>query len=73
MSIREYQYCGLVCWSPLGMHVERITYDPTFFERMKPTFDEYFKCVILPRILRDSDKETSEVDVYCRYAKEDNL
>jgi chromatin modification-related protein YNG2 len=50
------------------MHVERIEYDASFFDTIKPKLDLYFGTVVLPRMIRGKEEE-SEKGVYCSCRK----
>ena len=39
MAICNREYCDFVCWTPKGMHVERISFDPSVFDKIKPLLD----------------------------------
>ena len=67
MAVCGYMYCDFVCWTTRGMHCERIEYDPTFFNSIKPKLDLYFRTVMLPRMIcgkPGQDKENSG-DIWC--------
>ena len=51
MAICKKDYCNFVCWTPKGMHVERIAFDASVFSRIKPSLDHYFQSVVLPELL----------------------
>ena len=42
LSVCEKDYCDFVCWTPKGIHVERITQDPEHFKQTKTALD-YFQ------------------------------
>ena len=60
MAICERSYCDFVCWTPLGMDIERIERDPSHFQHMKPKLDSFFTCVILPQVLCKPDGDDKE-------------
>ena len=43
------QHCEFICWTPFGMHTERIL--PLFLNEIKPALDTFFVCIILPMLL----------------------
>ena len=47
----EVLYCDFVCWTPNGVHLERIAYDVKFVNTMIPKLTSFFIKVILPEIL----------------------
>ena len=53
LMLWEMQYCEfIICWTPFGMHTERILQQPTLFlNEIKPTFDTFFVRIILPMLL----------------------
>ena len=64
----NYAYCDFVCWTPVGLHVERIQKDPSIFLEMEPILTNFFLRCILPHVLRGGDFVSSEDvvdDVYC--------
>ena len=68
IALFEYTYCDFVCWTTLGLHAERIYYDPEFVGSMMPELDEFFLKVVLPEVLCDGKDEstvTEEVFCYC--------
>lgn len=74
MAICEKEYSDFVCWTPKGLHVERIEYNPSKFLQIKPSLDSFFKNAVLPELLThvlkdgDAGKENQtddQSDVYC--------
>ena len=74
MSIANRNYCDFVCWTPAGMHIERIRVDRDVFDRIKLSPESFFKDVLLPHLLKGdftaaatSEIKTSISDeaVYC--------
>lgn len=68
------------CWTPEGIHIERIFRDDKFFSEMKPKLDVFFIDVILPRVLRGQvEKEnicivpTSDLFCYCHKAEKGKM
>ena len=73
LGILPRSRCDFVCWTPNGIHIEQITYDPTFFADMCIKLEKFFVCVILPLLLCGTDKENlrhpseaTGVFCYCR-------
>ena len=44
-------FADFVCWTPQGLHIERIMYDPKFFDDMELKLRQFFIQVLLPRVL----------------------
>ena len=43
LMLWEMQYCEFICWTPFGMHTERILPQPTLFlNEIKPALDTFF-------------------------------
>jgi hypothetical protein len=56
MAICNKDYCDFVCWTPKGMHVERVAFDASVFTRIRPSLDHYFQSIVLPELLiQDGD------------------
>lgn len=80
LAVCERAYCDFVCWTPLGMHIERIYPDTSHWEKVKPKLDLFFMSVILPRILsgdEDCSHEnippaTAQNEIYCYCQKEED-
>ena len=54
LAVCNMEYCDFICWTPCGMHCERILSDPKhFFDITKPAL-EFFIAVLLPRLLTGS-------------------
>ena len=51
LAICEKEYCDFVCWTPHGIHVERILADPSHFSNTKVALDAFFLQVLLPLLL----------------------
>lgn len=51
MLISERLYCDFVCWTTVGIHVERIQYNNEMAMGMVTMLDKFFINVILPKIL----------------------
>ena len=51
IAVCEKEYCDFVCWTPEGMHVERILPDSAHFAETKPALDYFFIKVLLPLLL----------------------
>ena len=61
LAVCEMDYCDFVCWTPCGLHCERILVDTNFFEQVKPSLDKFFISVLLPRLLTGSTSTSSAV------------
>ena len=75
LSICNRSYCDFVCWTPVGIHIERILKDDSMFETMRCKLDRFFIDIILPKIMiGESDKENvhpdNDFDKYCYCRKE---
>ena len=57
MAICQKDYCDFVCWTPKGMHVERILHDPSVFSKIKPSLDHFLRSVVLPELLTHTIKD----------------
>ena len=73
LGILQRQRCDFVCWTPHGIHIEQIIYDPSFFATICVKLECFFVQVVLPRVLCGAEKEnighSSEatgVFCYCR-------
>ena len=73
LSVCEKDYCDFVCWTPKGIHVERITQDPEHFKPTKTALDSFLKA-LLPILLTgkpqsqstsDGDVSSSTTSTYC--------
>lgn len=51
MGITEKKFCDFVCWSPKGLFIERVDYDPHFFESLQPKLNKFFVEYVLPELL----------------------
>ena len=51
LAVCEKEYCDFICWTPEGIHVERILPDTTHFAETKCALDAFFLQVILPLLL----------------------
>ena len=51
LAICNKMYCDFVCWTPKGIHLERISRVDEVFLSIKPKLDDLFVQVILPQIL----------------------
>ncbi len=49
--VSERLYCDFVCWTPVGIHIERIMYDDEMVSKMITTLDKFFINVILSNVL----------------------
>ena len=76
MSITNRNYCDFVCWTPVGVHIERVKLDQDVFDRIKLSLKSFFRDVLLPLLLKGdftasaaSEPKTSTSDetssVYC--------
>ena len=73
LGILQRQRCDFVCWTPHGIHIEQIIYDPSFFSNICCKLQSFFVLVVLPRVLCGAEKEntchpseTTGVFCYCR-------
>ena len=57
MAICKKDYCDFVCWTPEGMHVERIVFEPCVFSRIKPSLDHFVQSTVLPELLSHAIKD----------------
>ena len=62
MAVCKCSYCDFVCWTPLGIHIQRIPWDPSHWSQVKPTLDQFFLSVILPKLLCGHDKQNTDPD-----------
>ena len=68
LSVCEMEYCDFICWTPCGVHIERILRDSlSFFNTVKPALDIFFINVLLPLLLtgrtnyESKDRSTSSL------------
>ena len=60
LAVCEVEYCDFICWTPCGIHYERIVADTQyFFSNVKPSLDTFFISVLLPRLLTGSSYEST--------------
>ena len=59
LGILQRPVCDFVCWTPHGIHIERITYDPSFFADICVKLQHFFVHIILPRMLCGTEKENT--------------
>ena len=79
MAVCERKYTYFVCWTPQGLHLERIEQDQQFFSSIKPTLDYFFLNVILPGVLRgectenqcQSPSSKKQKPLYCYCQREE--
>ena len=57
LAVCQRLFCDFVCWTPCGMHVERIDYDPTYFSELKQKLDKFYYTAVLPELLTRSLKQ----------------
>ena len=50
LAITRRTWCDFVEWTPMGTSVQRITVDPTFREKHRPTLLCYYRKAILPEL-----------------------
>ena len=69
MLITERSYGDFVCWTNLGLYIERIEYDDDFVTKMVKALDKFFIEIILPKVLCGVDCHSREDlvnnDVHC--------
>ena len=58
LTICNKKYTDFVCWTPHGMHVERIIRNVAALNAIRPSLDAFFRDMLLSRLLRgpSSDK-----------------
>ncbi len=54
LAVCEMEFCDFICWTPVGMHVERITVDQASFQDVKRVLDNFFVTILLPCLLTGS-------------------
>ena len=59
LAVCDRAYCDFVCWTPVGMFIQRIERDDHFFQEMKNRLDMFCLRVIMPLLLKG---ETSRSD-----------
>ena len=59
LFICNYNYCDFVCWSPKGMHIERIQQDPSIFLSIVPKLCKFFFKFIVREILHIDSASTA--------------
>ena len=59
MMVCDHSYCDFVCWTPKGLHVERISKDTIFCKMLKEKLDVFFIKAILPRVLMGENQEST--------------
>ena len=77
LGIVGQQFCDFVCWTPNGLYVERIKFNPDFFQEMEQKLRKIFISVIFPRVLcGNKDLELShpseKTGIYC-YCRQGEL
>ena len=50
LMITRCPWCDFVVWTPKGMSVERIKFDPVFWEDVKPKLVRFHRATILPEL-----------------------
>jgi hypothetical protein len=68
-------YCDFVCWTPKGIHIERILPDLVLFSQViKPALDNFFVRILLPLLLTGKvmppdqftgPSKSSGIETYC--------
>ena len=66
MAVFEVLYCDFVCWTPNGVHLERVAYDVEFVNNMIPKLTSFFIKVVLPEILCGVEDVDCSTDTYRR-------
>ena len=72
LAICDRLYCDFVCWTPKGIHIERIFKDDKVFLEMKPKLEAFFIHIILPCVLRGQMEKENTVpasDLFCYCCK----
>ena len=49
------QFCDFICWTPHGMHIERINHNLSVFATILPSLTAFFKAAILPSLLKGKE------------------
>lgn len=52
LAICNREYSDFICWTPCGMHVERITRDRAYFDTIRPSLDNFFLRNIITKIAK---------------------
>ena len=78
MAVCDVEFCDFVCWTPRGIHVERIKRDEHFFkEKMLPLLKDFFLLAILPELLtckiRDLNNNVPTDNTVCICGKSENF
>ena len=47
----EKEYCDFICWTPHGMHTERILQEASYLSEAMPHLDAFFLKALLPLLL----------------------
>lgn len=50
LAITKRSWCDFVVWTPKGISVERIQFDPSFWQAMVPKLDSFYHDAILPEL-----------------------
>jgi hypothetical protein len=56
MAICDVDFCDFVCWTPKGIHIERVQRDAQFIEGMLKQLQDFFLKAIMPELLTESKK-----------------
>lgn len=76
IAICEAGHCDFVCWTPKGLHIERVLRDQPFIEEMLQKLNLFFMNVILPELmarrLKDRDQNNNTIDIICVCGKAEN-
>ena len=70
LAICEKEYCDFICWTPQGIHVERILPDRAHFAEIKLFLEAFFIKVILPILLTGKRHRDNIVEATTRKSQE---
>ena len=51
LAVCEKEYCDFICWTPHGMHTERILQEASYLSEAMPHLDAFFLKAFLPLLL----------------------
>ncbi len=61
LAVSKRRYCDFVCWTPHGIHIERIESNNATFDSMLPKLTAFLVQVLLPEILRGGASEQGKL------------
>lgn len=56
MGICEYKYCDFICYTNVGLHIERVSFDEVYFSELEEKLTTFYKKWIMPEILTQNLK-----------------